>query len=136
MSIDGFSAETNDPIRGEGTFNRAMNGVRQLVRFGFLPIITATRTWPDDQELEVVDQFVKVLNEAGYSRPRLKILPTLQMGAEENRTHAYREDERVTPDMLADFDLTQFICEHSRIVTGSRSARMSDLDRISEFGAR
>ncbi len=117
VSIDGFSPETNDPIRGKGTFDRAMQGVRQLVHFGFLPIITATRTWPDDREMEVVRQFVSVLNQAGYSRPRLKILPTLQMGAEENRTHAYRKDERVSTGMLVDFDLSQFICEHSRIVT-------------------
>lgn len=117
LSIDGFSAETNDPIRGEGTFERAMRGVRQLVQFGFLPIITATRTWPDDEEMQVVDRFVKVLSDAGYSRPRLKILPTLQMGAEEHRTHPYRDDERVTFEMLQEFDLSQFICEHSRIVT-------------------
>jgi len=41
VSIDGFSPESNDPIRGAGTFERAMRGVRQLVRHGFLPIITA-----------------------------------------------------------------------------------------------
>jgi len=38
VSIDGFSPETNDPIRGEGTFVRAIEGVKKLVAFGFLPI--------------------------------------------------------------------------------------------------
>ncbi len=117
VSIDGFSAETNDPIRGQGTFERAVRGVVQLVEYGFLPMITAARTWPDDQEQEVVGQFVRMLQQAGYARPRLKILPTLQLGAEEQRTCGYRETERVTAAMLEGFDQTQLVCEHSRIVT-------------------
>src|SRR3984957_12354977 len=44
VSIDGFNEETNDPVRGEGTFERAMTGVGQLVAHGFLPIVTVART--------------------------------------------------------------------------------------------
>lgn len=117
VSIDGFSPESNDPIRGEGTFKRAISGVRQLVEHGFLPIITAARTWPDEQEAEVVGQFVAMLHASGYARPRLKILPTLHLGAEEERSHGYRETERVTEEMMLDYDPTQLLCEHSRIVT-------------------
>jgi sulfatase maturation enzyme AslB (radical SAM superfamily) len=117
VSIDGFSPETNDPIRGAGTFDRAMKGVMQLVAFGFLPIITATRTWPDEQESEVVGNFERILKDAGYARPRLKILPTLQIGAEEERTAGYRDSERVTQEMMTDFDESLLVCEHSRIVT-------------------
>ena len=40
VSIDGYNPQTNDPIRGEGTFEQAMAGVRMLVEAGFLPIIT------------------------------------------------------------------------------------------------
>src|SRR5436305_2220690 len=40
VSLDGFSAETNDPIRGAGTFDRTLRGVRQLLAHGFLPILT------------------------------------------------------------------------------------------------
>ena len=31
VSIDGFTAAENDPVRGDGTFERALRGVRQLV---------------------------------------------------------------------------------------------------------
>ncbi len=117
VSIDGFDPATNDPIRGEGTFARAMHGVLQLVRHGFLPIITAARTWPMNDETQVVERFVQVLRDAGYERPRLKILPTLQIGAEATRTHGYGADEHVTPEMLDGYDRSQLICEHSRIVT-------------------
>lgn len=117
VSIDGFSPETNDPIRGEGTFARAMMGVAKLVKHGFLPIITAARTWPIEQEHEVVGSFASMLQNAGYSRPRLKILPTLHLGAEESRTCGYFAEERITAAMIEDYDSSQLICDHSRIVT-------------------
>jgi molybdenum cofactor biosynthesis enzyme MoaA len=117
VSIDGFSPETNDPIRGEGTFERAMRGVIKLVEHGFLPIITAARTWPEERELEVVGRFVAMLQARGCARPRLKILPTLRIGAEEQRTHGYLSSERVTQEMMDGFDASQLVCEHSRIVT-------------------
>jgi len=117
VSIDGCSPETNDPIRGEGTFVRALRGVKQLVETGFLPIITIARTWPDDEELQVVKEFINTLKDAGYDRPRLKILPTLQMGAEEDRTHGYLDEQRVTEELMARVDPDQFVCHHSRIVT-------------------
>jgi molybdenum cofactor biosynthesis enzyme MoaA len=117
VSIDGFSPETNDPIRGQGTFERAMRGVVQLVEHGFLPIITAARTWPLEQDAEVVDRFADVLKSRGYARPRLKILPTLHLGAEAERTHGYGETERIDAAMMVGFEASQLICEHSRIVT-------------------
>jgi hypothetical protein len=117
VSIDGFSPETNDPIRGEGTFARAMRGVLKLVRFDFLPIITAARTWPIERDTEVVESFTRMLRDAGYVRPRLKILPTLQIGAEVQRTCGYKTDERVTAEMMAGYDPSQLVCSHSRIVT-------------------
>lgn len=117
VSIDGFSPETNDPIRGPGTFARALRGVVTLVEFGFLPIITAARTWPIESDPDVVGNFARVLKDAGYSRPRIKVLPTLQLGAEVARSCGYRESERVTHEMMAEFDTSQLVCEHSRVVT-------------------
>jgi MoaA/NifB/PqqE/SkfB family radical SAM enzyme len=117
VSIDGFSPETNDPIRGRGTFERALGGVSLLVERGFLPIVTAARSWPPEREREVVAHFIQALQAAGYARPRLKILPTLQIGAEIDRGGGYRPDERVTAAMLADYDSSQLVCHHSRCVS-------------------
>jgi len=117
VSLDGFSPETNDPIRGDGVFGRTLRGVQRLVDYGFLPIITADRTWPYEQEQQITGNFIKMLQDAGYPRPRLKILPTLQIGAEAGRTGGYRESERVTTEMMEGFEQSQLVCEHSRIVT-------------------
>ena len=117
VSIDGFSPETNDPIRGDGTFSRALRGIICLVEHGFLPIITAARTWSDEDEVRVIDEFMSMLRREGYARPRLKILPMLQIGAEQQRTHGYRESERITAAMMEDFDPAQLLCHSARIVT-------------------
>ncbi|MCC9604885.1 radical SAM protein [Blastopirellula sp. JC732] len=117
VSIDGFSPETNDPIRGEGTFERAMRGVGLLVEHDFLPIITAVRTWPDDEETEVVARFAQVLRDIGYARPRIKLLPTLRLGAEESRSCGYGEHDRITAEMWEGFDATKLVCEQSRVVS-------------------
>jgi MoaA/NifB/PqqE/SkfB family radical SAM enzyme len=117
VSIDGCSPATNDPIRGAGTFDRAMRGVQQLVEHGFLPIITAARIWPPEKDRDTIDAFIRVLQYHGYTRPRLKILPTLRLGAEAHRTHGYLPDERVTAEMLDGYDLAQLVCHSSRTVT-------------------
>ena len=117
VSIDGPTPETNDPIRGPRTFERAMQGVGLLVEYGFLPIITMTRTWDLSEDDAILARFRSVLAEQGYTRARLKVLPRLQIGAEEKRTTGYGLYDRITPEMMEEFDETQLICNHSRVVT-------------------
>ncbi|GAB4148353.1 MAG: hypothetical protein Tsb009_22050 [Planctomycetaceae bacterium] len=117
VSIDGPTPEMNDPIRGPRTFERAMQGVSLLSEFGFLPIITMTRTWEISDDPQILGEFRKVLREHGCRRPRLKILPRLQIGAEEQRTEGYGVHDRVTTQMMTDYDESQLICSHSRVVT-------------------
>ena len=117
VSIDGPSAETNDPIRGEGTFEAALQGVRLLSEASFLPIITMMQSWPDSETLEVLRAFTAELKRRGCERPRFKILPALRIGMEAKRTRGYRPDERVSAEMLEGYDVDQLICSHSRTVT-------------------
>jgi uncharacterized Fe-S cluster-containing radical SAM superfamily protein len=117
VSIDGFTAEANDPVRGEGTFERALRGVRLLLRHGFLPIITVARTRDDQEDAELFHGFVEVLRANGYDRPRVKVLPTLRLGAEVGRRRGYRADERVTAERMAGYDAGLLLCSHARIVT-------------------
>lgn len=117
VSIDGPDATINDPVRGEGTFERAMNGVALLCEFGFLPIVTMTQTWDDSENLKILEQFRSVLKQRGCERPRLKILPRLRIGAEQQRTEGYQDTERITDQMMQDFDRDQLLCHHSRVVT-------------------
>ena len=116
VSLDGYSAEMNDPIRGEGTFDRAIEGVRKLVERGFRPIMTITRTWegPDDV---VLASFMKLLGDVGYDHPRLKILPLIKLGAEAQRGGEYGEEARVTKAMMESYDQNRLVCSSARLVT-------------------
>ncbi|HBN78948.1 MAG TPA: radical SAM protein [Planctomycetaceae bacterium] len=117
VSIDGPTSEINDPIRGAGTFNRALEGIRKLSAYGFLPIVTMTQTWEDSESEEILNQFRKNLMQVGNDRPRLKILPRLKIGAEAERTSGYETYEKITPDMMDGYDTSQLLCSHSRVVT-------------------
>lgn len=118
VSIDGYTEEMNDAIRGKGVFKKAMNGVRLLYENGFLPIITVTKTWEESEDENVLANFYKLLKRYGYSRPRIKILPSLKIGQEEIRTNGYEKYEYVSEEMITeDYDLNQLICSNSRIVT-------------------
>lgn len=117
VSIDGFNPATNDPIRGEGTFARAMDGVRHLVEAGMLPILTAMRSWDIAEDEAHLAGFRRALGDIGYDRPRIKLLPSLKLGAEVTRTRGYGEEEIVTEEMLAGYDVDQLLCSNSRIVT-------------------
>jgi molybdenum cofactor biosynthesis enzyme MoaA len=117
VSIDGFTAASNDAVRGLGTFERILRGVRLLVAHGFLPILTVARTSDDQDDEALVEGFVRLCREQGYDRPRLKILPTLRLGAEVARQRGYHADERVTDDMMDGYDAGRLLCQHSRTVT-------------------
>lgn len=117
ISIDGPNAAANDALRGQGAFAAALRGLQVLLAHGFLPIITAVQTWPEERGPEVFADFVQALRAVGYSRPRLKIMPVLRLGMEEKRTRSYLAAERVTAEMLAGFDAGKLLCSHSRMVT-------------------
>ena len=117
VSIDGCDAAMNDPVRGAGTFEGAMQGVVLLARAGFLPIVTMVQTWPEAQTLEVLSRVTEDLRRRGCSRPRVKIIPTLRIGMEASRTRGYLPEERVTAGMLEGYDTSRLLCSRSRIVT-------------------
>lgn len=117
LSLDGFDADSNDALRGSGSFDRAMDGFELLLRYGFLPIVTVVRTWEPDADPAVYERFVRELAARGCARPRIKTMPALRIGGEAARAGGYREYERVTNAMLEEYDLDQLVCAHSRVVT-------------------
>jgi molybdenum cofactor biosynthesis enzyme MoaA len=117
VSIDGYSAGMNDPVRGEGTFERALRGVDMLLAHGFLPLITVARTSDEQDEGELFAGFVELLKRRGCDRPRVKILPTLRLGAEVERQRGYADEEFVTPELMEGFDPGLLLCSHARLVS-------------------
>ena len=117
VSIDGTTAEINDPLRGEGSFAQAMEGLSRLVDHGFLPIITAMQTWEESETPQVLGAFRELLAGIGYRQPRVKILPPLLLGAEAERSRSYSPTERITAEMMTGYDADLLLCSRARLVT-------------------
>src|SRR5436190_14961161 len=117
VSLDGYTEEMNDAIRGRGVFRLALAGAVRLARRNLLPLITVVRTWDDADELATLDEFARVLKDAGCDRPRIKVLPPLPLGRELTRIAGLQRDECVTAAMLDGFDRELLMCSNSRLVT-------------------
>ena len=117
VSLDGFDAETNDKIRGKGSFESALKGIEALVKAGFLPIVTAVQTWPENESQRVLEEFKSALNTIGYIRPRIKIIPALNLGEYRNTDFEKPDEYLVTEDMMQEYDSGRLLCANSRVVT-------------------
>ena len=89
VSLDGYDSATNDPIRGEGTFERVLVGLKNLANAGINPVVTVTEVCPE------AERFFQLLRSLGIDRPRLKILPVFHIGAEAERSGAYESWQRL-----------------------------------------
>jgi molybdenum cofactor biosynthesis enzyme MoaA len=117
VSVDGFTAVAHDALRGAGAFDATMRGMDLLLAAGFLPIVTAVRTWPLDADDEVFEAFVRMLRARGYDRPRIKLLPSLRIGQEALRAGGYEPGDFVTAEMLEGYDLDRLVCRTARLAT-------------------
>lgn len=117
VSLDGLDAATNDAIRGEGTFDRALQAVRELHRVGLDPVLTVTEVCDAASRDDGRRAFVELLREVGVERPRLKILPLFRVGAEVERGGAYEQWQRLIDGDVAGDDWSHLQCASCRVVT-------------------
>jgi len=117
VSIDGYTPETNDPIRGEGTYERILGGIRNLARAGINPVVTVTEACEDAANAEGRARLLDWMRSIGLSRPRLKILSLFRIGAETSRLRGYQPWETLRGRTLNDDELDALQCSSCRMVT-------------------
>lgn len=117
VSLDGFDAESHDAIRGKGVWDRVMLGLRNLGEVGLNPVITVTTAAEGVAEAEGRARFLDIIRSFGFAKPRLKVLPLFRIGAEETRTRAYEEWERIARTYLTDEEAARLQCSSCRMVT-------------------
>ncbi len=117
ISLDGYSAEANDPIRGEGTFERILEGALNVVRAGLNPVMTVTEVHRENGSDEGRRRFLELLRERGIERPRLKVLPVFQIGAEAERSGAYQSWQNLQSEEVEEGDWDHLQCSSCRMVT-------------------
>lgn len=119
ISLDGWDALTNDPVRGEGSFAKILQGISNLAAAGLNPVITVTEACAGAASQAGRVRFLEFLGELGLSQPRLKILPLLRLGAEEKRDRPYLAWETLRDRTLTATELEALQCSSSRMVTAS-----------------
>ncbi len=117
VSLDGWDAATNDPIRGEGTFDRILGGVRNLVQAGLNPVLTVTEVHREAGTAPGKELFFDLLRSMGIDRPRLKVLPVFQIGAEAERAGAYETWQRLRAGDAPEGGWDHLQCSSCRMVT-------------------
>jgi molybdenum cofactor biosynthesis enzyme MoaA len=115
VSLDGFDAATHDAIRGAGVWDRVMIGLRNLADAGINPVITVTEAAEGVGTAEGRTRFLDIIRSFGFTKPRLKVLPLFRIGAEESRSRAYGQWERIEELPEGDADVLQ--CSTSRMIT-------------------
>ena len=116
ISLDGYDAATNDPIRGAGTFDRILAAVERLAGAGLNPVITVTEACEDARTRAGRTRFLGFLRDFGLRQPRLKIMPLLRMGAEEGRERGYHAWETLAGTRLTPEDIAALQCSTCRMV--------------------
>lgn len=117
VSLDGYDAATNDPIRGEGTFERILDGALNLYRVGLNPVLTVTEVHSQNGTPRGKERFLELLRDLGIQKPRLKVLPIFQLGAEAERAGAYQSWQRLTAEDAPAEGWGHLQCSSSRMVT-------------------
>jgi len=118
VSIDGYDAGSNDPIRGEGTFDRILGGIRNLAAAGLNPVITVTEVCREAAADSGKEKFFALLRAIGIERPRLKILPVFRIGAEAERGGAYESWQRLREGDAPVDGWDHLQCSACRMATG------------------
>ncbi|MGZ5460199.1 MAG: radical SAM protein [Thermoanaerobaculia bacterium] len=117
VSLDGFDPQSHDAIRGRGVWDKVMDGLRNLAAAGLNPVITVTTAAVGIESGDGRSRFLDLIRGFGFARPRLKVLPLFRIGAEEQRTRAYADWERISSEMLKDGDAAKLQCSSCRMVT-------------------
>jgi AdoMet-dependent heme synthase len=117
VSIDGYTAEINDPIRGAGTFEKILHGIRNLAEAGLNPVVTVTEACGGAAGTEGRQRFLDWMRSIGLARPRLKVLSLFRIGAEKQRLRAYESWETLRGRDLTREEAERLQCSSCRMVT-------------------
>ena len=117
ISIDGDTAEGNDAIRGTGTFERILAGIRNLVGAGLNPVVTVTEACADAATADGRSRLLEWMRSIGLVRPRLKVLSLFRIGAEEMRLRGYEPWETLRGRRLIPEEAEALPCSSCRMVT-------------------
>ena len=120
ISLDHYTEQKNDEIRGKGSFKKITTGIENLIRHGFNPIISAVNIWDEDFD-SLKAGFFQLLSKYNIEPDEinLKIIPPLKIGEYAKNFQPYDENEFVSQDKMNGVDVTRFDCANSRVLSNN-----------------
>ncbi len=117
VSLDGMTPEQNDRVRGRGTFQEIVAAIRRLASAGLSPVVTVVEHEEELAGSAARARFIEFIRSLGIRQPRLKFLPLLRIGREEQRTHGYEAAFGLTPEMVSPDVESTLLCATGRAVS-------------------
>jgi sulfatase maturation enzyme AslB (radical SAM superfamily) len=117
VSLDGMTADQNDPVRGRGTFEGVVSTLRRLGAAGLSPVVSVVEHEAGLEGAEARARFLEFVRQLGIRQPRVKFLPLLRIGREERRTHGYGPEGALSDEALAPEVESTLLCASGRCVT-------------------
>ncbi len=117
ISLDGLTAEENDPIRGRGVFTAACEGIRRLAAVGLEPALAVTTVHAQSSSATGRLAFLELLRSLGVKRPRVKLIPPFLIGREAKRNAGYNPSDLLQSEDLTEESPWALQCGSSRMVT-------------------
>ncbi len=114
VSMESPDESANDRVRGAGSFKKTSEGIKNLIRVGFEPIITATII---DEKGPCAEQFETWLRDLGSKSPHVKTLPLLHIGRGEKNYRPYNADEILPDAGLGSVKPEALQCSSARMIT-------------------
>ncbi|MDD3013344.1 MAG: radical SAM protein [Candidatus Gastranaerophilales bacterium] len=116
VSLDHYSEEKCDEIRGKGSFKKILSGIDNLIRYGFNPIISAVNIWEESED-SLKEGFFDLLKKKGFEPDEinLKIILPLKIGEYSKNIQSYEENEYVSDSNIKNPD--RLDCANTRVVT-------------------
>ena len=118
ISLDHYTEEKNDEIRGKGSFKKALNGIANLVRYDFNPIISIVNIWNEDEN-HLKQKFAELMAQIDFEVEdvNFKIVPLIKLGEYSKLNEEYTESEIVQQSDMDEAKVELFDCASSRVVT-------------------
>jgi MoaA/NifB/PqqE/SkfB family radical SAM enzyme len=146
VSLDGSCPEHHDPYRGEGSWQKTMDGIRTLQEHNFKMRISTTETPANSDFLDEIcnfrrslgvadeDHFIRPLAKRGFSNEGLEVskqslIPELTVNAEGVYWHPLSTD----PDMLVSTEIFPLLAALERAQTEFGEISATNATEMQEF---
>lgn len=118
VSLDHSDELINDRIRTRGHFRKAINGINNLLKYEFNPIISIVN-YENREEEDIKNDFKALFDSIGFATEDLnyKIIPPIKKGEYALNFGKYNENEFVEDCNWG--DESHFDCKTSRIITSN-----------------